>query len=57
MTNKASGNTPGAPGGAQMVIENILLKTNLKLGGINYVLKTSNAFQCVNRSRSDTDVL
>ena len=31
----------GGGGGAAMVIENLLMKTNLKLGGVNYFLVTS----------------
>jgi hypothetical protein len=38
------------PKGAQMVIDNILLKFNLKLGGVNFGLSTSGAFAQLQRS-------
>jgi hypothetical protein len=41
-------------GGAAMVVENILMKTNLKLGGANYNLTTSNMFKQATRNQQDT---
>jgi hypothetical protein len=41
-------------GGAAMVVENILMKTNLKLGGVNYGLTTSRIFKQATRNQQDT---
>ncbi|KAL7076620.1 hypothetical protein ACQ4LE_004120 [Meloidogyne hapla] len=53
MAKKGAGMANGGPGGAAMVRENILLKTNLKLGGINYGLITSQAFMRIARIGED----
>jgi hypothetical protein len=39
--------------GAAMVIENILMKMNLKLGGANYGLTTSHMFKQAARNSED----
>jgi hypothetical protein len=44
----------GGGGGAAMVVENIMMKTNLKLGGANYALTSSNMFKQAARSQQDT---
>ena len=40
-------------GGAAMVLENILMKLNLKLGGANFNLVTSTAYKQASRSQAD----
>jgi hypothetical protein len=44
----------GGGGGAAMVVENILMKTNLKLGGANYALTTSEMFKRAAHNKEDT---
>lgn len=39
--------------GAIMVLDNILMKTNLKMGGVNYDISTAQAFRQANRIQHD----
>ena len=43
--------------GAQMVLDNILLKTNLKLGGINWSLVTPQVQRNANRTEEDIQLV
>ena len=43
--------------GAQMVLDNILLKTNLKLGGINWSLVTPRVQMTANRTEEDIQLV